>query len=170
MVLPFRAGPFVESRRAPRAVFRLPCSLLRKREEIPLRSEDVSFTGLFIAMEEPPPKHQLIRLRLLLPPYDRALLTHAMVIHVTPPALDATNRRSPGVGVQLYAVDRATRVAWETFVTRVLGGELGEDGWSAFGQLRGIEPERAAPPRMDLVPASGPQAVVRSSVPKPKVG
>jgi hypothetical protein len=169
MVLPFRAGHQNDARRAPRAVFRLPLTLLRKREEIPLRSEDVSFTGLFIAMEDPPPQHQLIRLRLLLPPYDRALLTHAMVIHVTPPSLDATRPRAPGAGVQLYAIDRATRVAWETFVTRVLEGELGEDGWSAFGHLR-VEPERAVPPKVDLVPASGPQLVVRRSVPKPKIG
>jgi hypothetical protein len=117
-------------------------TLFRKREEIPLRSEDVSFTGLFIETDEPPPARHLIRLRLLLPPYGRALLTHANVVHVVPPN-HAAVARTPGVGVMLYALDRATRLAWETFVTRVLEGEFsGEDaGWSAYGDFRFLEPK-----------------------------
>jgi hypothetical protein len=94
--------------------------LLRGREEIPLRTEDVSFQGLFLEMDEPLPLRQLVRLRLLLPPFNREFVAHGMAVH----AVHAEGDRPTGVGVQLYALDRAARIIWTDFVARVRQGEL----------------------------------------------
>lgn len=133
-------GPRVETsadqRRDPRYVFRLPVTLLRGREEIPLRTEDISYQGLFLETDEPLPLRHLIHLRLLLPPFYRELETFGMAVHA--PA----GRRAGGVGVQLYALDRAARTVWGNFVTRVRLGDFGEDETS---EIRFLPPEILSP-------------------------
>jgi hypothetical protein len=130
-----------ELRREGRTAYRLPITLLRRDEEIPVRSEDVSFHGLFLETEEPLPLRHLIRLRLLLPPYDRELLAHGMVVHVVPPG--NVEGKTPGVGVQLYALDRAARAAWGQFVARLQEGEFRQEDidWDQIGEIRYLEPE-----------------------------
>lgn len=108
-----------EQRRAERYPFRLPVTLVRGREEIPLVTQEVSYHGFFLETDDLPPVRQLLRLRLLLPPYDRALDVHAMVVHHL-----AELDREPGIGVQLYALDRSARSVWENFVTAVRLGQI----------------------------------------------
>ena len=134
-------SPTAELRREGRTAYRLPVTLLRGREEIPVRSEDVSFSGLFIETDEPLPLRHLIRLRLLLPPYDRELVAHGMVVHVVPP--DNPEGKPPGVGVQLYALDRAARSVWGHFVARAQEGEFHHEGLdlSRLGEVRFLDPE-----------------------------
>jgi hypothetical protein len=107
-----------DQRRDRRYTFRLPVTLLRGREEIPLRTEDVSYQGLFLDTDDPPPLRRLLRLRLLIPPFHRELTTFAMAVHA---------REGGGVGVQLYALDRAARTVWANFVTRVRFGDFSEN-------------------------------------------
>ena len=133
-------------RREGRTAYRLPVTLVRGREEIPVRSEDVSYHGLFLETDEPLPLRHLIRLRLLLPPYDRELQAHAMVVHVVPS--DNAEGKPAGVGVQLYALDRAARAVWGHFVARVQEGEFHPEGLdlSRLGEVRFLEPELVTDP------------------------
>jgi hypothetical protein len=135
------ASGTAELRREGRTAYRLPVTLLRGREEIPLLSEDVSYHGLFLETDDPLPLRHLIRLRLLLPPYDRELVAHGMVVHVVPPG-NAEGKR-PGVGVQLYALDRAARAVWGHFVARAQEGEFHHEGLdlSRLGEVRFLDPE-----------------------------
>ena len=135
------ATQHAELRRGGRTAYRLPVTLLRGREEIPLRSEDVSFHGLFLETDDPLPLRHLIRLRLLLPPYDRELVAHGMVVRVVPP--DNPEGKPAGVGIELYALDRAARAVWGHFVARVEGGDFpqGELDLSAIGEVRFLDPE-----------------------------
>ena len=135
------SDPHAELRREGRTTYRLPVTLLRGRDEIPLRSEDVSYHGLFIETDEPLPLRHLLRLRLLLPPYDRELVAHGMVAHVMPPGNAAG--KIPGMGVELYALDRAARTVWGHFVARVQEGDFRHEGidWSQLGEIRFLDPE-----------------------------
>ncbi len=81
-----------------------------------LVSEDVSYRGLFLATDSPPPLRQLIRIETALPPGGAAFATHAMVVRVVAPGDPAGHR--PGVGVQFYGMGDERRV-WEAFVQYV---------------------------------------------------
>jgi hypothetical protein len=133
--LPARSAEQRQDRRFP---FRLAVTLVRGREEIPLRTDDVSFQGLFLETDEPVPLRQLVRLRLLLPPFHRELIAHGMAVHAVRPEGDPI--RPPGVGVQLYGLDRAARNVWSDFVARVRQGEL-DDRRIAVDEIRFLEPE-----------------------------
>jgi hypothetical protein len=137
------ASGHAELRRGDRTAYRLPVTLLRGREEIPLRSEDVSFHGIFLETDEPLPLRHLVRLRLILPPYDRELLAHGMVVRVVPPG--NPEGRRPGVGIELYALDRAARTVWGHFVARAAQGDFRQDDidWSGIGEVRFLDPEFA---------------------------
>ena len=148
-----------------RFVYRLPATLLRGREEIPIRTEDVSFHGLFLEMEDLPPLRHLLHLRLLLPPFHRELYVFGMAVHAVPPDNDAG--RPGGVGVQLYALDRVARTIWGNFVSRVRHGDLGSGllDWSQLTDgtpvsIRFLEPEIIdPPPRRDTVWLDGTKAI-----------
>ena len=81
-----------------------------------LFSEDVSFRGLFLASDAPPPLRQLIRIETRLPPGGVPFATHGMVVHVVEPG--DPGGHSPGFGVQFYGMGDERR-AWEAFVQHV---------------------------------------------------
>jgi hypothetical protein len=128
-----------DQRRDERYGFRLPVTLLRGREEVPLATEDVSYHGLFLDTEEPPPLRHLVRMRVLIPPYHRELQVFGMTVH------HAGGPARRGAGVQLYALDRAARTIWGNFVTRVRLGDFEKQAvaWSelADGGIRFLPPE-----------------------------
>ena len=147
-----------------RFAYRLPVTLLRGREEIPVRTEDVSFQGLFLEMDDVPPLRHLLHLRLLLPPFHRELHVFGMAVHAVAPDNDAG--RPGGVGVQLYALDRVARTIWGNFVSRVRHGDHGNGllDWSQLtdGSLIGIrfmEPEILEPSRPEGVWLDGSKAL-----------
>ncbi|HEU5055838.1 MAG TPA: PilZ domain-containing protein [Kofleriaceae bacterium] len=78
-----------------------------------LFSEDVSYRGLFLASDSPPPLRQLIRIETLLPPGATPFATHGMVVHVIAPGEGGIH--GPGFGVQFYGMGDERRV-WEAFV------------------------------------------------------
>lgn len=81
-----------------------------------LFSEDVSFRGLFLATDSPPPLRQLIRIETHLPPSGVPFATHGMVVHVVEPGDGGGH--SPGFGVQFYGMGDERR-AWEAYVQYV---------------------------------------------------
>lgn len=102
-----------EQRRDRRFRYRLPVTLVRGAQEVALLSDDVSFRGLFLRTDDPPPLRQLLQLRLRLPPENDELRVHAMAVFTVAPG---TEGRTPGVGVQLYALGDEARQRWERFV------------------------------------------------------
>jgi Tfp pilus assembly protein PilZ len=82
-----------------------------------LLTADVSYGGVFLCTDTPPPLLQLVRVQLVLPVGDRALQVHGMTVHVVQP--DNLRGRVPGIGVQFYALDPDTREAWDHFIRYV---------------------------------------------------
>ena len=80
-----------------------------------LVSVDVSFRGLFLAIDAPPPLRQLIRIETSLPPLGTVFATHGMVVRVVLPGEPGGQA---GVGVQFYGMGDERR-AWEAYVQYV---------------------------------------------------
>jgi len=84
---------------------------------ISLETSDVSFKGLFLRTDDPPPIRSLMRLRVALP--EREIEAHAMAVH-----LSATNDDgegpSGGVGVQFWGLAGPDRTAWDDFVRELI--------------------------------------------------
>ena len=107
-------------RREGRVAARIQVLVVRGRRVVSLETSDVSFKGLFLRTDEPPPLRSLVRLRVSLPL--REIEAHAMVIHVaTPTDLEQlgdvpAKDRGPGVGVQFWGLAGPERAAWDEFV------------------------------------------------------
>jgi PilZ domain len=104
-------GP--ERRRDVRCQFRLPGAIVRRDGNLPVLAGDVGFRGVLLRTDAPPPLRQLLLLRFELPPEGEVVELHAMAVWNVPPGLES---RTPGVGVQLYAVPPATQRRWNEFV------------------------------------------------------
>lgn len=103
------------ARRDKRFRYHLPITVSRGgQEDERVLTHDVSFRGLFVRHDNPPPMRQLIRMSMFLPSTEYQIVLHGMVVHVVKP--DNPYGKIPGFGICLYAVDRDTRAAWDTFV------------------------------------------------------
>lgn len=106
-----------DRRREPRYPYRLPITLKvggRVQETI---SEDVSYRGMFAITDEPPAMRQLIAVTARLPDTGETINTHAMSVFV----LERGNQlgRTPGAGLQFYAMAGAVKRSWEGFIDSV---------------------------------------------------
>ena len=106
----------LQRRRDKRYAARLPIRTRVAGRLKDLFSEDVSFRGLFLASDAPPPLRQLIRIETHLPPGAVPFATHGMVVHVVEPG--DPGGHSPGFGVQFYGMGNERRV-WEAYVQYV---------------------------------------------------
>lgn len=84
------------------------------RKFLDVVTADVSYRGLFICTDTPPPLRQLIRLEATLPPQDTPFAAHGMVVHVVPPG----GSMPAGIGVQFYGMGSESKT-WESFVRHV---------------------------------------------------
>jgi hypothetical protein len=112
-----------------------------------LFTEDVSFRGMFLCTEAPPPVRQLIRLETILPPNNVPFATHGMVVYVIPK--DDPSGRSPGVGVQFYGMGDERRM-WESFIQYIQWGA------DQVPDRRSGQMETAAPPAARARPTTEP--------------
>ncbi|MCX5732597.1 MAG: PilZ domain-containing protein [Deltaproteobacteria bacterium] len=103
----------VEQRRDRRYRYQMQAVLLRGGREVSLLTGDVSFRGLFLRTDDPPPLRQLLQVKLKLPPENGELVAHAMAVFVVPAGAAG---QTPGVGLQLYAVSAEVRQRWDGFV------------------------------------------------------
>lgn len=142
-------------RREARVEVRVPVVMVRGKAVVSLSTLDVSFKGLFLLTDDPPPLRSLVRLKVAL--FDREFEAHAMAVHVVSgqPAAGQGDERVPGVGLQFWGLAGPDRTAWDDFVRRL------------------VHARRAAPaPKVDAPPdaghgsepamASGVRAVVKS--------
>lgn len=86
-----------------------------------LMTADVSFTGLFLSTEEPPPLRELVRVQLKLPSDGNLIELLCMAVHRVPPG----GRRAAGIGVLLYGLDPRVRARWDNFIQEVRAGKHG---------------------------------------------
>lgn len=112
-----RSEPPSSKRHDVRYAFRLPVQLTYGRTSRSLMTEDVSYRGVFIRTDAPPPERRLVRLTVVPPNGGRALIVHGMSVHVV--AHGNHHGRTPGVGIQFYGLDRPTRQAWEQFIAEL---------------------------------------------------
>jgi Tfp pilus assembly protein PilZ len=96
---------------------RFPVQLVYAKRARSLVTEDISGGGVFLCTEAPPPLLQLVHVKLVLPIGGRALTAHGMTVHVVEPENPAG--RTPGIGIQFYGLDQATRDAWLAFTQHV---------------------------------------------------
>jgi len=106
-----------ERRREARYPYRLPITLKVGGGAQETISEDISYRGMFAITDEPPNMRQLISLSIKLPDDVAPLTTHAMTVFV----LERGNRlgRTPGVGLQFYAMGGPVKANWEKFIDSV---------------------------------------------------
>jgi Tfp pilus assembly protein PilZ len=102
-----------EQRRDKRYRYQMLAVLVRGGREVSLLTGDVSYRGFFIRTDDPPPLRQLLQVKLKLPPENDELVVHAMAVFVVPPG---AAEKTPGVGLQFYAVSAEVRQRWERFV------------------------------------------------------
>jgi hypothetical protein len=101
----------LQARRDRRYNFQIPVKMLSRSGEIALVTEDVSYRGVFLRTLSPPPKMQLLRLRLEVPTMAKGIVTNATVAHVAGP-----EARVPGAGLSFYGLDGEPRRQWEGFI------------------------------------------------------
>jgi Tfp pilus assembly protein PilZ len=100
-----------------RYAIRFPAQLSVGKRTLSLLTADVSYGGIYLCTDAPPPLHQLVSVKLVLPVGDHALNVHGMTVHVVEP--ESAKGRVPGIGVQFYALDQAVRDSWDTFIRHV---------------------------------------------------
>jgi hypothetical protein len=105
-------------RREARVAARVKVSVVRGRQTATLETSNVSFKGLFLRMDEPPPVRSLMRLRVALPV--REIEAHAMAVHVTATSHSDQTSHAAGVGVQFWGLAGPNRVAWDDFVRELI--------------------------------------------------
>ena len=99
-------------RRDVRYALQCPAELTFARRTATLLAQDVSYRGVFLRTDSPPGLRQLVVVALQLPEGTR-FTAHAMTVHVVEPASPS---RTPGVGVQFYALDAKLRTVWDEFI------------------------------------------------------
>jgi hypothetical protein len=101
-------------RRYTRLAIRCAAQMSDGRATRSLRTEDVSLRGFFLRMDTPLALRRLVELQLVLPTTDVALKTFGMTVHSVVPGNEFG--KPPGVGIELYALDRVARSTWEDFI------------------------------------------------------
>ncbi len=109
-------------RRDERFNFVTPALLIRGKRRTQLHSADVSFSGLFLKTDNPPPLRELVRIKLVLPSDRQDVELMGMAVHRVEPG----GPRLAGIGILLYGLDPAARSRWETFVQEVRFGKHGD--------------------------------------------
>lgn len=116
-------------RREARLGARIKVLAVRGRTSEPLETTDVSFKGLFLRTDNPPPLRSLVRLKVSLP--SRDIEAHAMVVHVSgesAPSLEAARER--GCGLQFWGLAGPDRNAWDEFIRYLMTHEKKPKGES----------------------------------------
>jgi len=109
--------PYARARKEQRVVLKIPVVITSGKEQIQVLTENFSFRGIYLRMDNPPPIRSFIRLSIpltVLP--DNFSLTGTVVHRV--PAKNPLGR-APGVGVEFFANTPASRTAWLGFVNDV---------------------------------------------------
>ncbi len=117
---------------------RVPVTLLSRHQDTPAVTEDVGYRGVFLHMEKPPSKMQLLRMKLALPDGSE-IVVHGVGKHVVE---RSTPAHGAGIGVEFFGMDGVVRKKWEAFVqdtSRIPGAIVPERGPAVASDLAEIE-------------------------------
>ena len=121
-------------RRDARIDVRVPVVVIRGKMTLELESLDVSFRGLFLKCQDPPPLRSLVRLKATIP--SRTIEVHAMAVHVVAAGED----REGGVGLQFWGLSGSDRQAWEDFIRALIGARREAAKKAAQEAISGTHP------------------------------
>ena len=110
-------------RREARVDVRVPVTVYRGKKAVDLETSDVSFKGLFVCTNDPPPLRSLVKLRVAL--VGREFEAHAMAVHVVLPSPSESATHQPGVGLQFWGLSGQDRMAWDDFVRGLVHARRG---------------------------------------------
>jgi len=145
-------------RRHARYAYSAPADLIRGKKVAHLETVDVSFSGLFLRTDEPPPLRELVKIRLELPSDGEEAMLLGMAVHRVPPG----GPRTAGIGVLLYGLDPALRARWERFVQEVRMGKHGRGPTDDLPLPESPPPQRALRPELRIqVPGEDALKVLR---------
>jgi uncharacterized protein (TIGR02266 family) len=108
---PLRVGPYMtgEKRREHRYPFSARVAIGARREQAVAQTANVSFSGVLLWMDSPPPERQLVRMTFTLPPENDELALTGMVVRIR----EGEPRR---VGIRFYAATPEAQKRWGRFV------------------------------------------------------
>jgi Tfp pilus assembly protein PilZ len=101
-------------RREPRFRLQIPVQLRLARQVIDLVTEDVSFSGMFLRTDSPPPERGLVKVDVVMEGEPTPIPLVAMVVHTVP--AEPNGRRVAGAGLQLYGVGGEVRDRWARLI------------------------------------------------------
>ena len=117
---------------------RVPVTLLSRAHDTSAVTEDVGYRGVFLRMEKPPSKMQLLRLKISLPD-GSDIVVHGVGKHVVELS---TSEHGAGIGVEFFGMDAGARKKWEAFVqatSRMPGAFMAERKAAVASELAEIE-------------------------------
>lgn len=106
----------LEQRRHDRYRIELPVILTRGKRSEAAKTVDVSLSGVFLAIDDPPPLRELVKIDICSPDGGKRIHVMGMAVHVVRPTPDGS--RKGGVGVQLFGLDPETTKEWTVFINR----------------------------------------------------
>jgi hypothetical protein len=105
-----------DKRSEPRFRFELAVTLTAGRRSWQLSTHDVSYRGMFVALEDPPRPRELVRIEATMPE-GNTLTLQGMITFVTLQGDEVGRPR--GAGIQFFGSGGAEHQQWEAFVRKV---------------------------------------------------
>ena len=103
-------------RLAPRVDISLDVFLQTVDGDVPCKTRDVSYEGVFIVRPDPLPLRKLIRFRTRLPDGEEDLQMLGLVAHTVNATDAAEDNRDPGMGIQLFSLGKKTHQRWRDYI------------------------------------------------------
>lgn len=105
-----------KQRKSPRVDVELDVTLQTVDGDVPCKTRDASYEGVFIARRDPLPLRKLIRFKTRLPDSDEQLQMLGLVAHTVNASQAEQQGREPGMGIQLFSLGSETRRRWREFL------------------------------------------------------
>lgn len=103
-------------RKSPRVSVSLDVFVQTVDGDVPCKTRDASYHGVFIVRRNPLPLRKLIRFRTLIPDTEEELQMLGLVAHTVNATEASEHGRDPGMGIQLFSLGRQTRDRWRDYV------------------------------------------------------
>jgi Tfp pilus assembly protein PilZ len=124
-------------RREPRIDISLPVTLQLPGGELQYEINNASYRGIFIACPEPLQLRKLVRFRTMLDEDSEPLQMLGLIAHTVNPTEARESGKTPGMGIQLFAVGNDNRERWRAFI-----GDQYEQDPEAREEVRAMEVPR----------------------------
>ena len=108
-----------QDREAPRVEVALDVFLQTVDGDVPCKTRDASYEGVFIVQQDPLPLRKLIRFRTRIPETGEDLQMLGLVAHTVNATAAAEHERDPGMGIQLFSLGSDTRQKWRDYIDQL---------------------------------------------------